>query len=166
MHLNPFVCSGIVCHIVNAVDDAAEDILPAFQNTIHAVTILPCLDFFCVSLADGADTVCIHQPHFHIADIAVKFHVAVFITVVGHTQKFHGALVKIPLILQVMNGKQCFDTRIVDHLPIDFLQIHADRTSLPVIAVDHIGIEVQHCHHIHNRFAKECKTFVVIAIAI
>lgn len=130
---------GIVANGINAIEDAAQLPLLLPQYFIQPMAKIGVEDLLGIGGAYGGDALALLQGAFHHIQVAMVFHLtdgpirqAAYIP--GYIQP------KLPLILDIVNGKDGMGAGELGDLTIEYIEVNRDKSGLPVIAVDDIRL--------------------------
>ena len=161
---NARVRRGIVVRHVDAIEHAEHFMLARAEQTIQPLTVVCRLNFLGIGRADGGDDVGIHQRSLHEVRAAVAFQLVVRPQAVAQTQHvLHFADAEHALILQIVDGEHGLDVREERQVGILNFQQCGHHAGLPVMRMNHVGLEVQQRQGVQRRAAEETKAFVLVA---
>ena len=160
------VVAGSVIIVVNTVQDADQVVLAGAEQAVQALAVEVGLDLLSVGGRYGGDLVSVHQTALHAGSGAVELQLIGGVALHAQAnQILHVAQTAYALILQVVNGVDGLDLRIYRQVAILNLQHRRDQAGLPVVAVQHVGHEVQHRHDVHDHAAEEGEALgLVVAV--
>ena len=130
---------GIVANGINAIEDAAQLPLLLPQDLIQPMAKIGVEDLLGIGGAYGGDALAFLQGALHHVQVPVEFHltdgpIRQPAHIPGYIQP------KLPLILDIMNGKDGMRPGELGDLTIEYIEVNRDKSGLPVIAVDDIRL--------------------------
>ena len=130
---------GIVANGINAIEDAAQLPLLLPQDLIQPMAKIGVEDLAGIGGAYGGDALAFLQGALHHIQVPVEFHltdgpIRQAAHIPGYIQP------KLPLILDIMNGKDGMRPGELGNAPVEHIEVNRDKSGLPVIAVDDIRL--------------------------
>ena len=164
---DPLVGFRIVEIHINAVEHAGELIVAPVHDALHMMGKIGHLQFIGIGGGDGVDRVGAEDGALEEVHIAVHHDGAVGSPAIVQAEQIaQGILGVAALVLNVVNGQGGPDgtEAVFPHAVI--LQVNGDQSGLPVIAVDHVGPELEVGQHPHHSPGEEAEALSVIHVAI
>ncbi len=162
---NALVDGGVVVHHVDAVEHAKDLMLAGTEQAVQTLAVVSGLDFLRVGGADGGDQVGVHQRRLHEVGAAIALQLVIRPQRgIGQPQDFLDLVdAEHALILQVVDGVHGLDAREEGQMGVLNLQQRRHHAALPVMGVDHVGLEVQQGQAVQGRAAEEAEALVLVA---
>ena len=148
---------------VDAVEYAAEVVNPAAQQAVQALAVVGGLDLLGIGGADGGDLIGEHDAALHAGAHAVELQGVAGVGQVAQVQQvLDGVDGEQALVLQIVDGVDRLD--VLEQLQLLVLQLvqHGDQAGLPVVAVQHVGDEIDLGQRLHHRAAEEGEALALV----
>ena len=149
---------------VDAVEDARQMLHPGAEQAVQPLAVIGRLDFVGIGRADGGDLVGEHDAALHERAHAEELEVVGGIGPFAQREQIlHHADGEDALILKVVDGVDGADAAIHLQMLILRAEQHGNHARLPVVAVQHVGDEVDLRQRFQHRAAEEGKALALVA---
>ena len=164
VRVNLRVLRRIVIVHVDAVEDAHELIFARAQEAVQTLAVERGLDFVRVARGNGGQLVRVDKAGLHVVRAAVALQLVRGEQIVAQAERILNRLDREhALILQVVDGVHRLHILIERELRVLNLEQRRDHAGLPVVAVDHVGLEVEVNQRVDHRAVEEAEALVFVA---
>ena len=164
VRVNLRVLRRVVIVHVDAVEDAHELILARAQEAVQTLAVERGLDLVRVARGNGGQLVRVDKAGLHVVRAAVALQLVRGEQIVAQTERILNRLDREhALILQVVDGVHRLHILIERELRVLNLEQRRDHAGLPVVAVDHVGLEVEVNQRVDHRAIEEAEALVFVA---
>ena len=161
--VNQRIGTGVVFLDVDAVEYAVKRFAARANHAVQPLAIVGGGDFLGVAGADGGNGVGVHQTCLHKVGAAEAFQLVGAPQPVAQAQNIlHFFDAEDALVLQVVNGEHAAHGRIEGQVLVLNFQQRGHHAALPVVGVQHVGVEVNQRQHVEHRAAEKAVALVLI----
>ena len=164
---DPLIGLGIVELHIDAVEHAGELIVAPVHDALHMMGKIGHLQFIGIGGGDGVDRVGAENGALEEVHISVHHDGAVGSPAIVQTEQItQGILGVAALILNVVNGQSGPDGTEAILPDAVILEVNGHQSGLPVVAVNHVGPELEVGQHPHHGAGEEAEALAVIHVAV
>ena len=159
------ILCGIVIDVINSVQNAAQLVCVAVEAIAQSVGILCGADLLRIARADRAHPVGAFDRRLHEVDASAVFHQHALAVIQSEHVSENGEIV-LSLVFDIVNGEHRLDVPVSRSFAVEAVEINHRQRRLPVMRVQHVGIEIHSLEHLHRRHAEKCVSLGIVEMSV